>query len=138
MSKSKGRILSVRITPEMERDIDSYIKVLCTPESGKTEADLKRYLLTVGLFAVNKKHEKTDFFKCECSYANAVLPQPNEVTQKMHSMDTHMASMDKKIEGLYLKIDDLLRQLKNNDDASNHKKQSFFSTQVEKINKVLK
>ena len=108
---NKNCTFLVKITPEMEREIDSISRLVCTPQSGKSHSDFKRQLILNGLLSANKKHNKDNYFQCECSYANAVLPQSIDVIKQMHAMDFHIQEMDRKIIGLYSTIDSLSSKL---------------------------
>ncbi|MGR6858836.1 hypothetical protein ACU5EH_00075 [Aliivibrio salmonicida] len=80
----------VKITPQMEQEIESLSRLVCTPKSEITPADFKRQLLSNGLFSARKAHNKDDLFKCECTYANWVLPQPNKVSERLQALEMKM------------------------------------------------
>ena len=108
----------VKITPQMEDEIDSLFHLACTSESGETPADFKRKLLSNALFSARKIYKKEDLFKCECTYSNWVLPQPNKVTERLQALEI-------KMDGLYSKLDSVLKAIDDNPTGFTAMKKRF-------------
>ncbi|WP_299011533.1 hypothetical protein [uncultured Shewanella sp.] len=102
MSKDSNNMLfSVRIPKSIAEKLDLASKEL-RKESKKTEAEFKRYVLTCGLWVIEKKLKRTDV-------------SPDEF-ERLHNPRTHSEALDainKKLENIEKKAEETKRLIES-------------------------